>query len=100
MTRSSHPALLGIRHVALFVRDLGAAERFWVDVLGYEVEWRPDADNVYLRGGRTNPRSAPGCLVPPRPRPDGQITPGLAVPPRPSMTTGGLPTPRPAAWTP
>jgi catechol 2,3-dioxygenase-like lactoylglutathione lyase family enzyme len=48
------PALLGIRHVALFVKDLEAAERFWVDVMGYEVEWRPDADNVYLRGGTDN----------------------------------------------
>jgi catechol 2,3-dioxygenase-like lactoylglutathione lyase family enzyme len=48
------PALLGIRHVALFVNDLPAAERFWVDVLGYEVEWRPDTDNVYLRGGTDN----------------------------------------------
>jgi catechol 2,3-dioxygenase-like lactoylglutathione lyase family enzyme len=48
------PDLLGIRHVALFVRDFEAAERFWVDVMGYEIEWRPDADNVYLRGGRDN----------------------------------------------
>ena len=48
------PALLGIRHVALVVADLGAAERFWVDVMGYEIEWRPDADNVYLCSGRDN----------------------------------------------
>jgi catechol 2,3-dioxygenase-like lactoylglutathione lyase family enzyme len=51
MTR---PALLGIRHVALWVADLAAAERFWVDLLGYAVEWRPDPDNVYLCGGRDN----------------------------------------------
>jgi catechol 2,3-dioxygenase-like lactoylglutathione lyase family enzyme len=51
---STRPPLLGIRHVALFVRDLPAAERFWIDVMGYEVEWRPDPDNVYLRGGRDN----------------------------------------------
>jgi catechol 2,3-dioxygenase-like lactoylglutathione lyase family enzyme len=51
---TSRPPLLGIRHVALFVRDLEAAERFWVDVMGYEVEWRPDADNVYLHGGSDN----------------------------------------------
>ena len=51
MTR---PALLGIRHVALYVADLAAAERFWVDVMGYAVEWRPDPDNVYLVGGRDN----------------------------------------------
>jgi catechol 2,3-dioxygenase-like lactoylglutathione lyase family enzyme len=50
----SRPPLLGIRHVALFMRDLDAAERFWVDVMGYEVEWRPDPDNVYLRGGSDN----------------------------------------------
>jgi len=49
-----HPALLGIRHVALYVRDLAAAERFWVDLMGYEVEWRPDPENVYLRGGTDN----------------------------------------------
>jgi catechol 2,3-dioxygenase-like lactoylglutathione lyase family enzyme len=48
------PASLGIRHVALTVRDLEAAEKFWVAVMGYEVEWRPDADNVYLHGGRDN----------------------------------------------
>jgi len=48
------PASLGIRHVALTVRDLEAAERFWVSLMGYEVEWRPDADNVYLHGGRDN----------------------------------------------
>jgi catechol 2,3-dioxygenase-like lactoylglutathione lyase family enzyme len=51
---TSRPPLLGIRHVALFARDLAAAERFWVDVMGYEVEWRPDPDNLYLRGGRDN----------------------------------------------
>jgi catechol 2,3-dioxygenase-like lactoylglutathione lyase family enzyme len=46
--------LLGIRHVALWVGDLNAAEFFWVDVMGYAVEWRPDADNVYLRGTHDN----------------------------------------------
>jgi catechol 2,3-dioxygenase-like lactoylglutathione lyase family enzyme len=50
----SRPPLLGIRHVALFVTDLAAAERFWVEVMGYGVEWRPDPDNVYLRGGSDN----------------------------------------------
>ncbi|HVV51691.1 MAG TPA: VOC family protein [Polyangia bacterium] len=51
---SGRPAALGIRHLALTVRDLEAAERFWVEVMGYEVEWRPDPDNVYLHGGRDN----------------------------------------------
>jgi len=48
------PALLGIRHVALFCRDLEGSERFWIDVMGYAVEWRPDPDNVYLTAGRDN----------------------------------------------
>lgn len=51
---SARPPMLGIRHVALSVSDLDAAERFWVDVMGYAVEWRPDPDNVYLHGARDN----------------------------------------------
>jgi catechol 2,3-dioxygenase-like lactoylglutathione lyase family enzyme len=42
------PPSLGLRHVALRVRELAAAERFFVDALGYRVEWRPDPENVYL----------------------------------------------------
>jgi catechol 2,3-dioxygenase-like lactoylglutathione lyase family enzyme len=42
------PPALGVRHVALRVRDLEAAERFFVELLGYQVEWRPDCDDVYL----------------------------------------------------
>jgi catechol 2,3-dioxygenase-like lactoylglutathione lyase family enzyme len=48
------PPALGIRHVALFVSELDAAERFWIDVMGYTVEWRPDPDNVYLHGHHDN----------------------------------------------
>ena len=45
---------LGLRHVALQVHDLAACERFYVDLLGMRVEWRPDPDNVYLSGGSDN----------------------------------------------
>jgi catechol 2,3-dioxygenase-like lactoylglutathione lyase family enzyme len=49
------PPTLGIRHLALFVADLPAAEAFYCGVLGYQVEWRPDADNLYLTmGGQDN----------------------------------------------
>ena len=54
MSQPTRPPMLGIRHVALYVADLAAAERFWVDVMGYAVEWRPDPDNVYLCGARDN----------------------------------------------
>jgi catechol 2,3-dioxygenase-like lactoylglutathione lyase family enzyme len=51
---ASLPPTQGIRHVALRVPDLEPVERFYVDVLGYRVEWRPDPDNVYLTTGADN----------------------------------------------
>lgn len=47
-------ATSGMRHVALFVNDLKACEHFYIDLLGMEVEWRPDADNVYITSGNDN----------------------------------------------
>lgn len=48
------PEGLSLRHVALRVRDLEACEHFYTALLGMRVEWRPDADNVYLTGGQDN----------------------------------------------
>lgn len=45
---------LGMRHVALFVRNMEACEHFYVQLLGMEVEWRPDQHNVYLTSGGDN----------------------------------------------
>lgn len=42
------PSTLGIRHIALFVKSVPASEAFYCGKLGYQVEWRPDADNLYL----------------------------------------------------
>ena len=44
----------GLRHVALQVRDLEACEQFYTGLLGMRVEWRPDADNIYLTSGNDN----------------------------------------------
>lgn len=44
----------GLRHVALYVKDLAACERFYVELLGMQVEWRPDDDNLYLTSGGDN----------------------------------------------
>lgn len=44
----------GMRHVALNVKDVAACERFYAGLLGMRVEWRPDADNVYLTSGNDN----------------------------------------------
>lgn len=44
----------GLRHVALFCSDLEAMEGFYVELMGMQVEWRPDPDNVYLSSGNDN----------------------------------------------
>src|SRR5512133_250243 len=48
------PSLLGLHHLALNVRDLPVMKRFYVEVLGFRVEWEPDAENVYLTSGIDN----------------------------------------------
>ena len=47
-------ATAGMRHIALYVQDMEAAEHFYVGLLGMAIEWRPDADNVYLTSGNDN----------------------------------------------
>ncbi|VAW94474.1 Glyoxalase/bleomycin resistance protein/dioxygenase [hydrothermal vent metagenome] len=44
----------GLRHVALFVRNYETTEQFYVGLLGMAVEWRPDANAVYLTSGNDN----------------------------------------------
>lgn len=44
----------GMRHVALNVEHIAECEHFYVELLGMVVEWRPDADNVYLTSGNDN----------------------------------------------
>src|SRR5436309_2378700 len=48
------PTHAGLRHVALNVRALDAMKRFYVDLLGFAVEWEPDPDNIYLSSGIDN----------------------------------------------
>jgi catechol 2,3-dioxygenase-like lactoylglutathione lyase family enzyme len=50
------PAILvrGLRHVALRVRDVQAATRFYAETFGMRVVWAPDPDNVYLSSGSDN----------------------------------------------
>ena len=51
---SRPPPIAGMRHVALRVKDIRASEKFYTELLGYTVEWRPDDDNVYLSCGVDN----------------------------------------------
>ena len=48
------PVHAGLRHLALNARNLDAMKRFYVDLLGFAVEWEPDPDNVYLSSGTDN----------------------------------------------
>jgi catechol 2,3-dioxygenase-like lactoylglutathione lyase family enzyme len=63
---SDRPDHAGLRHLALSVRDLDAMKRFYVDLLGFTIEWEPDADNVYLTSGIDNLalHRAPDMVIP------------------------------------
>ncbi len=65
------PVHAGLRHLALNVHDLDAMKRFYVELLGFAIEWAPDPDNVYLSSGidnlalhRSTPQSASGSTPP------------------------------------
>lgn len=49
MNNTKQPAgMVGLRHVALFVKDLEICTDFYVRIMGMKIEWQPDPDNVYL----------------------------------------------------
>ena len=81
-------ALLGLRHVALNVRDPQASKRFYADCFGMSVVWEPDPDNVYMSSGPDNlalhrvVRGGAGRARPPRlhrGHPRGRGPPGRAL---------------------
>lgn len=46
--------LMGMRHIALNVKDVERSKAFYQDVLGMEVVWQPDPQNAYLSSGVDN----------------------------------------------
>ncbi len=46
--------LLGMRHIALKVREVARSKRFYQERLGMSVVWEPDPQNVYLSSGCDN----------------------------------------------
>jgi catechol 2,3-dioxygenase-like lactoylglutathione lyase family enzyme len=48
------PLHRGLRHLALFAREFERMKAFYVDVLGFVIEWEPDPDNSYLSSGIDN----------------------------------------------
>jgi len=53
MTLKPKP-LGGLNHVALYVQNFDACEKFYTDMLGMKIDWRPDPDNLYLTSGNDN----------------------------------------------
>ena len=43
-----------MRHIALKVRDVAKAKQFYREMLGMDVVWEPDPQNVYLSSGCDN----------------------------------------------
>jgi catechol 2,3-dioxygenase-like lactoylglutathione lyase family enzyme len=52
--RPTRPTHQGLRHLALNVRAYDEMRRFYVELLGFDVEWEPDPDNLYLSSGIDN----------------------------------------------
>jgi catechol 2,3-dioxygenase-like lactoylglutathione lyase family enzyme len=44
----------GMRHIALKVRSAARSKMFYRDILGMDVVWEPDAQNIYLSSGCDN----------------------------------------------
>jgi len=44
----------GMHHLALNVKNLESAVKFYTDLLGLRIVWQPDADNYYLSSGNDN----------------------------------------------
>jgi catechol 2,3-dioxygenase-like lactoylglutathione lyase family enzyme len=79
------PTHAGLRHLALNVRRFDEMKRFYVDLLGFAVEWEPDADNVYLSSGidnlalhRASIAAPPPTAVPPTAAPPAVSQPAVS----------------------
>src|SRR4051812_30822073 len=48
------PQHAGLRHLALNVQRMDEMKHFYIELLGFAIEWEPDPDNVYLSSGADN----------------------------------------------
>ena len=45
---------LGIKHIALKVKNFKDCLNFYTKILGMTIDWKPDNENAYLTNGRDN----------------------------------------------
>lgn len=45
---------LGIKHVALKVRNFNECLDFYTNIVGMSIDWKPDEENAYLSNGKDN----------------------------------------------
>lgn len=48
------PAHAGLHHLALLVKNFDACRHFYTNILGMQIVWQPDDDNLYLSSGNDN----------------------------------------------
>jgi catechol 2,3-dioxygenase-like lactoylglutathione lyase family enzyme len=53
MTTKPNP-IGSLNHVALYVKNFENCEKFYTEILGMKIDWKPDNDNVYLTTGSDN----------------------------------------------
>jgi catechol 2,3-dioxygenase-like lactoylglutathione lyase family enzyme len=44
----------GLHHLALLIKKFSECEFFYTELLGMQIDWRPDPDNLYLTSGNDN----------------------------------------------
>ena len=45
---------LGIKHVALKVKNFNECLDFYTNIVGMSIDWKPDEENAYLSNGKDN----------------------------------------------
>lgn len=48
------PKTLGLRHIALYVKNLEACVDFYENIIGMKIVWNPDPDNFYFSSNTDN----------------------------------------------